>query len=45
MNQNGYDILMCQEPPVKDRWHEFATLRVVLEHLENQKIFDDYQKL
>ncbi|MBI2124818.1 radical SAM protein, partial [Candidatus Pacearchaeota archaeon] len=25
----------CQEPPVKDRWHDNAPLRVVLEHAQN----------
>ena len=25
----------CQEPPVKDWWHDNATLRVVLEHAQN----------
>ncbi len=30
------DIEMaCQEPPVKDRWHDNATLHVVLEHYQN----------
>ena len=26
---------ICQEPPVKDWWHDNATLRVVLEHAQN----------
>ena len=29
----------CQEPQVKDWWHEDATLRVVLEHLKNVIVF------